>query len=196
VLEPVNMGVEALLYPEYEGETYAAGIQSSQMNAATYTARTVWLGFSWMAIRDMECQSPSIRNRLMDEIRSWFQMPGPMDITGTETSAAYRLSQNYPSPFNPMTTIEFDIREKGQVRLRIYNVAGQLVRTLVDGELETGGYAEDWNGLNDAGSKVASGVYFYRLESGEFESVKKVVLPRDIEGGASSAPVFVISLRH
>jgi flagellar hook assembly protein FlgD len=77
-----------------------------------------------------------------------------------------------------VTTIKFDIKEKGLVRLCIYNVAGQLVRTLVDEELEAASHTREWKGLNDGGSKVASGVYFYRLEAGAFESVKKMVLLR------------------
>ncbi len=178
VLSTTNMGSEALEYPDYGGGSYMAGIQSEQDNAGTYEARTMWLGFSFMNIRDDELACPIDRIRLFADIYQWFRgMPNP-DITGAETPLAYRLAQNYPNPFNPTTTIRFDIREKGQVSLRIYNVAGQLVRTLVDGELDAGSYAEDWNGLNDEGSKVASGVYFYRLEAGVFESVKKMVLLR------------------
>jgi hypothetical protein len=178
VLEPTNFGVEALLYPDHEGVSYAAAIQSYQVNAAEHTARTMWLGSSFMNIRDTDVQSRLIRFRLLYEILEWFYgMPFPYPMGG-ETPAAYRLAQNYPNPFNPVTTIKFDIREKGQVSLKIYNVAGQLVRTLVEGELDAGSYAEDWKGLNDGGSKVASGVYFYRLEAGTFESVKKMVLLR------------------
>jgi hypothetical protein len=178
VLEPTNFGVEALLYPDHEGVSYAAAIQSYQVNAAEHTARTMWLGSSFMNIRDTEIQSPLIRFRLLYETLVWFYgMPFPYPMGG-ETPGAYSLAQNYPNPFNPTTTIHFDIREKGQVSLRIYNVAGQLVRTLVDGELEAASYTKDWNGLNNAGVKVASGVYFYRLEASEFQSVKKMVLLR------------------
>ena len=97
---------------------------------------------------------------------------------GDRIPKAYALQQNYPNPFNPATTIRFDIKRKGHVSLRIYNVAGQLVRTLVNGELDAGSYAKEWKGLNNDGTKVASGVYFYRLEAGAFESVKKMVLLR------------------
>jgi hypothetical protein len=180
VLESTNYGVEALMYPDDGGGTYAAGIQSSQMNSAGYDARMMWLGFSFMNIRDVEgIVYPTVRMDILTDILEWFGgKPLPCCPTGDEVPGAYRLAQNYPNPFNPTTAIRFDIREKGHVRLRIYNVAGQLVRTLVDGELEAASYTRDWKGLNDDGSKVASGVYFYRLEAGSFESVKKMVLLR------------------
>jgi hypothetical protein len=180
VISTTNYGVEALTYPDYEGGTYTAGIQSEQITATEHTARTVWLGFSFMNIRDDELAVPIDRVKLFVDIYQWFGgIPDPYPYkSDTETPTAYRLAQNFPNPFNPVTTIKFDIKEKGLVRLRIYNVAGQLVRTLVDEELEAASYTKDWNGLNDGGSKVASGVYFYRLEAGPFESVKKMVLLR------------------
>jgi hypothetical protein len=180
VLSTASFGIEALLYPDYESTSYFAGIQSAQQNSAEYTARTMWLGFSWMSIRDDELGAPIDRNQLFSDIMWCFGMgmPGP-DITSAEGAVPrYGLSQNYPNPFNPVTTIRFEIERKGRVRLRIYNVAGQLVRTLVDDVLDAGSYDKDWKGLNNAGKKVASGVYFYRLEVGEYESVKKMVLLR------------------
>jgi hypothetical protein len=180
VIEDTAYGIEALAYPDHEGTAYAAGIQSQQMTAAGHTARTVWFGFSFMNIRDDEPVVPIDRVKLFVDVYQWFGgIPDPYPYkSGGETPTAYRLAQNFPNPFNPVTTIKFDIREKGQVRLKIYNVAGQLVRTLVDGEFEAGSYTEDWKGLNNEGHKVASGVYFYRLEAGSFESVKKMVLLR------------------
>ena len=182
VLLPVNAGVEALMYPEFNEETWAAGIQSEQINSSGYDARTLLLGFSMMEVRNTDFDPPLAREWLVYKFLDWVghgittdaEIPGD----GDQIPKAYSLSQNYPNPFNPTTTIKFDIRNKGQVSLRIYNVAGQLVRTLVDSELEAGSYAEEWTGLNNDGSKVASGVYFYRLEAGSFESVKKMVLLR------------------
>ena len=78
----------------------------------------------------------------------------------------YRLSQNYPNPFNPQTTIAFELRELGEVKLEIYNILGQRVKTLINGKRDAGRYTLKWNGLNDAGNRVASGVYLYRLQAG------------------------------
>jgi hypothetical protein len=87
------------------------------------------------------------------------------------------LHPNVPNPFNPLTTIRFDLARPGRVELRIYDVAGHVVRTLVDGELPAGrGHAAGWNGQDDAGRRVASGVYFYRLAAGDFTSTRRLVL--------------------
>ena len=95
-----------------------------------------------------------------------------------EIPNAYKLSQNFPNPFNPVTTIKFDLRAKGHVRLRIYNVAGQLVCNLCDEVMDAGSYSKEWTGANNTGVKVASGVYFVRMEAGGFKDVRKLVLLR------------------
>jgi len=91
---------------------------------------------------------------------------------------AYRLAQNFPNPFNPVTTIKFDMKEKGPVTLKIYNVAGQLVRTLVDERKDAGAYSIAWDGRNNTGATVASGIYFYKMETKGFSATKKLVMLR------------------
>jgi hypothetical protein len=86
------------------------------------------------------------------------------------------LYPNYPNPFNPATTIRFDLYEAGNVRLAVYNVRGQLVRTLVSGAQPAGHNDVTWDGLDDRGRTVASGVYVYRLETGDYVSSRKMVL--------------------
>lgn len=95
---------------------------------------------------------------------------------------AYALSQNYPNPFNPVTSISYDVPgsngEPAGVLLRIYDMRGRLVRTLVDEEQHPGMYSIIWDGRDDHGEPLASGVYFYRMDSGAFSSLKKMVLLR------------------
>ena len=89
-----------------------------------------------------------------------------------------RLEANYPNPFNPTTTIQYEIKNQGHVSLKIYNAAGQLVRTLVN-EVQTpqiGGFEVTWDGRSNAGQQVSSGVYFYRLVAKDFTQTKKMVL--------------------
>lgn len=74
------------------------------------------------------------------------------------------LSQNYPNPFNPETTIEFDLATETQVTLRVFDLTGQVVRTLVSESLPAGAYNQLWDGRNEAGMMVGSGVYFYELK--------------------------------
>jgi len=95
-----------------------------------------------------------------------------------ETPTTYRLAQNYPNPFNPQTTITYDLAKTGTVRLSVYAVNGQLVRTLVDGERPAGSYSVVWDGTDDAGRDVASGVYLCRMKAGEFVSTRKLLLIR------------------
>ena len=89
---------------------------------------------------------------------------------------AFALHNNYPNPFNPVTNISFDIPEVAEVTLEIYNVMGQKVRTLAQGQHEPGRYKIQWNATNDYGQALSSGMYIYRIQAGDFVSVKKLVL--------------------
>ncbi len=90
---------------------------------------------------------------------------------GGNTVTSYKLSQNYPNPFNPSTKIQYSLMKPGLVTLRIYDVLGRLVKTLVNGYQVQGSHIVNFNA-----SQLASGVYFYKLESGSFQSVKKMML--------------------
>lgn len=83
----------------------------------------------------------------------------------------YNLSQNYPNPFNPVTNIRFTIAHSGFVSLKVYNLLGQQVTTIVNGQLRSGVYTKQWNG-----SDFSSGVYFYSLKTGNFTETKKFIL--------------------
>ncbi len=88
----------------------------------------------------------------------------------------FALMQNYPNPFNPTTTIHYELPTSSKVTLKIYDVLGQEVKTLVDG-VEAGGYRSvTWDGTSDSGTRVASGVFFYRLEAGIFTDTKRLLL--------------------
>ncbi|HUI64803.1 MAG TPA: IPT/TIG domain-containing protein, partial [Bacteroidota bacterium] len=91
---------------------------------------------------------------------------------------SYALEQNYPNPFNPSTTIRYGLAKRGEVTLEIYNALGQRVRTLVNAAQGAGTYEVVWNGTTDAGTMVASGVYFYRLRTESFTSVRKLIMIR------------------
>lgn len=86
------------------------------------------------------------------------------------------LHQNYPNPFNPETTISFELSSSGPASLRVYNHRGQLVRTLLNSNLPGGQHSCVWNGLDDNGLAVSSGLYYYRLNSGGLSSTHKMIL--------------------
>ena len=95
------------------------------------------------------------------------------------TSSTFKLSQNYPNPFNPSTKIQFAVPQTEKVRLEVFDIQGRLVRTLVDHELyNKGNYEVMWNGLDNKGSRVASGVYFAKMHAGQFAQTKKMILAK------------------
>ena len=114
------------------------------------------------------------------EVSAYVGIDGASDVPARKTF----LAQNTPNPFNPTTSIEFSLATRSRVDLEIFDVAGRMIRTLVSGELEAGDYsisngrAARWDGRNEAGNEVGSGIYFYRLGTEEFQSTKKMVLVR------------------
>jgi Secretion system C-terminal sorting domain len=98
------------------------------------------------------------------------------DPSGTALPTAFELHQNYPNPFNPTTTIAFEVPTKGQVELSIFNILGQRVTTLVNQTLSAGRHTVEWNSTDSEGKAVVSGVYFYRIKSGETMITKKMLL--------------------
>jgi len=96
---------------------------------------------------------------------------GPSEMPNT-----YSLAQNYPNPFNPSTTIEFNMADNGHVKVDVFNLLGQHVKTLLDGQAEAGFNQVQWDGTNNTGESVASGVYFYRLSADNYTETKKMTL--------------------
>jgi hypothetical protein len=110
---------------------------------------------------------------------SGFALVAPDNVSGVKGAEAPRasyLAQNFPNPFNPATRIGFGLKTPARVSLRIYDAAGRLVRMLVEGNRPAGTYAEPWDGKDDGGRVVASGIYFYRLDAGAFTQTRKMVL--------------------
>ncbi|OGG05890.1 MAG: hypothetical protein A3F83_10790 [Candidatus Glassbacteria bacterium RIFCSPLOWO2_12_FULL_58_11] len=95
---------------------------------------------------------------------------------GPNLPRAFALAQNTPNPFNPSTTISYTVGAPAHVRLTVYDLRGRLVSTLADKQVEAGTYYIQWNGSDSKGNQLASGVYFYRLESGSFTDTRKMVL--------------------
>ena len=107
------------------------------------------------------------------------RLKGTVTLEGvTLLPKSFALSQNYPNPFNPSTSINFSIPdgEPVHVRLRIYNLRGQLVKELVNETREPGSYAVQWEGKGRRGRSLSSGVYFYRMEAGPFVQTRKLVI--------------------
>jgi hypothetical protein len=110
-----------------------------------------------------------------------FNLHKPADVreiqdTEEGRASGFCLSQNYPNPFNPYTNFRFTLAKSGHLRIDIFNIVGQQVRTLVDEDMKAGVYVADWDGKNDSGKSVSSGIYFYRMQVGDFSDRKKMLL--------------------
>ncbi len=136
-------------------------------------------GFSYHLVRDDVVQSPIDRvEHLLDILRFLDNDVSDPTAVPLPERVVNSLAQNYPNPFNPTTTIQYSIQAQGQVRLRVYDVAGRLVRSLVN-EVQSpraGGFAVTWDGTDDRGTRVATGIYFYKLTAAGFERTRKMLL--------------------
>jgi len=99
-------------------------------------------------------------------------------VSPAQVPARFALQQSYPNPFNPSATILYSLEKQVYVRLVIYNVLGQRIKALVDAKQVAGTHSVVWDGTDYSGHRVASGIYFYRLEAGSFVAAKKMVMTK------------------
>jgi len=105
-----------------------------------------------------------------------FSTGSVVSVSDASLPNQFELFQNYPNPFNPSTMIKFTLPENGIVTLKIYDILGNEIKTLVNNEYSRGTYEVQWNGDDNSGRKVASGFYIYKLNSGKFSAAKKMLL--------------------
>jgi hypothetical protein len=124
----------------------------------------------------------SDRVDLMANIMEYFGKAPAGPGTGTDDGGVFvnRLGHAHPNPFNPVTTIDFSLAADGRATIRVFDAAGRVVRTLVDGDIEPGEHEAVWDGTTDTGQRAASGVYFVKMEiashTGAFHATRKLVL--------------------
>jgi hypothetical protein len=175
---PGQAGNSRIAY-RYDNAATGPGASLSQvtLNSMATNARFYLAGFGFNFIRDDDTNGIPDYVKHLQELLVWFEniIPNPVGITPVAFNS---LSDAYPNPFNPTTTIKYSIADAGRVSLKIYNAAGQLVRTLVDEEQapRPEGFSATWDGRGNRGEDVASGVYFYKLTAKEFSQTKKMVL--------------------
>ncbi|MFH1754553.1 MAG: FlgD immunoglobulin-like domain containing protein [Candidatus Latescibacterota bacterium] len=145
--------------------------------------------YKYLFNSEYECTTQSNRFFYIDDTYDAVGSPQVLELdnwnlcetTGTEgqtPATPFKLHQNYPNPFNPTTTISFDVQAAGRAVLRIYNVKGELVRTLLDGGVEAGNVRVSWDGKDRQGRPAASGIYFYNLQADGKSASRKMVLIR------------------
>ncbi len=155
--------------------SYARGVDfnNNTWYHATVTISSANYNFPTNARLRFMCDASGNADDVYIDQIEWRGMSGTASLAKTEPTLPdqFVLNQNYPNPFNPTTTVSFNLPKACDVTVTVYNIAGQEVATLVDGYLEAGEHAIEW----DASSK-ASGVYLYRIHTDEFTATKKMVL--------------------
>ena len=174
VLEPSGASAMEIAYGAAAG-TNGAVLSQRRVNGNGATVGVLLSGFAFEYIADDDQDGVSDRADHLHDVITWLGN-AVGQATGAAPALQTTLSPNYPNPFNPQTTISFSLRDRGRVRLAIYDVSGALVRELVNGERSRGTYTEAWDGRDQHGSAVASGVYFYRLLTAERTLSRKMVL--------------------
>jgi hypothetical protein len=121
-----------------------------------------------------------IQAKALNDTSLFFGPDSAMGVSGNPeyriTNYEFKLCQNTPNPVSNLTNINYQIAKPGNVSLKIYNTLGQLVNTLADGYKQPGMYSATWNGKDNSGRIAANGVYIYRLESGDFKTVKRMLV--------------------
>ncbi len=110
------------------------------------------------------------------DVYAFGKVPTDIDDISAELPTGFELSQNYPNPFNPTTEISFTIPTKTDLKLTIYNILGEEVRLLTDNLYLAGSHTVTWDGTNNLGKNVTSGIYLYSLETEQYKSSKKMIL--------------------
>ena len=173
LLVPTGESVPALYY-NLSGENVAAvSVEDTQTGSKIFLTG---FGFEGIINNNNRLSKPY---DLMARVLNWFDLD--VTVTGTEDEdrllpAEFTLEQNFPNPFNPSTMISFSLKEDADVKLVIYSLLGNKVATIYSGRAGRGRHQIDWNGKNDSGRAVASGIYLYRLEVGLNSLTRKMLL--------------------
>lgn len=145
----------------------ASGVDRVQVNSVELSKPDHSLAFYY---NDYSSGRPEVKAIQPDVSLSVVVQDGP------NVPKTYALSQNSPNPFNPTTVIKFALPASGNVRLAVFNVLGQQVKELVNGAMDAGIHDVVWDGKDNNGATVASGIYFYKLNASNFVDTKKMVL--------------------
>ncbi len=137
-------------------------LEPNQEIEFTFSADTIATGYRRLLYLKFKGRYKSLRSNSEDQ--------------NTMIPDQFSLSQNYPNPFNPSTVFEFDLPKTTDVKFEIFNVLGQKVKTLINSKMEAGSHSVEWNSWDDAGSRVASGIYFAKFSAGEYKTTKKMVV--------------------
>ncbi len=155
------------------GPTSSAGVSAVRIDSLSGGGKAIVMGFGFEAITP-----DTMRRDVMNRILGYFDGTNTLDVEGEELPHGFVLDQNYPNPFNPVTVIQYSVPSTQYVSLKVYDLLGREVATLVDGIQEVAYKSVIFDVGANSNSPLPSGVYYYKLQAGEFSSVKKLLLMR------------------
>ena len=159
----VDVAISRLADKENDPQVSGSGVIASlEFERVNLTAA------STLELKDAEFRSPANKTFLRSDNKS-------IQVEGMNLPKTYALSQNYPNPFNYRTQLEYSLPKTSFVTIDIFNILGQPVRTLVDGRMDPGRHKIVWNGKNNGGLEVVSGIYFVRMKSNSFKKVREML---------------------
>jgi hypothetical protein len=168
------------LYLKYPNNLGAATRHATKyFSFGNDSSRVVFMGFSFNNIEEGGERLQLTKNTLLNYFKEnacYYATGIDEDPVSQAPAVPNRLFQNAPNPFNPETMIKYSVGVSGPVTLRIYNAAGALIRTLVNRPHAAGAHTARWNGTDDHGRRVGSGVYFYEIQASGFRASKKLIL--------------------
>ncbi|MCX6831827.1 MAG: cohesin domain-containing protein [candidate division Zixibacteria bacterium] len=139
---------------------------------ATISFRLLGSGKTTVRLTRADIRDKGNRSLVAENI----QLPEAETVASVDVPATYEIEQNQPNPFNPETVIKYGLPSATQVSIRIYNVVGQLVKTLVDDYQPAGQHQVVWNGTNENGERMASGIYLYRFATPDYQKTIRMTL--------------------
>jgi len=162
------------------GATITAGSFTATTNSTGAYTLIIPIGTYSVTASATGYQNNTIENVTVNENQTttvnFTMIPGSSGDGNVLPVLATSLTGNYPNPFNPSTTIRYSVKDPALVRIEIYNLKGQLVKTLINDQQSTGHYSVVWNGKDSGGRSVGSGVYLYRMQAGDYSSTRKMML--------------------
>jgi hypothetical protein len=175
-----NVGVQPLVVSQVLGSGGIFNVDITSFTVDVGSSQAVNISFSPQAQGNFAGWIQFVSNDPGNDTLNVYVEGNGEQVTGIaeggELPKTFGVSPNYPNPFNPSTTIKYQLPRTSDVKLAIYNVLGQRVRTLVDARIEAGYHSVEWDGRNDAGAQVGSGVYIYRFSADNYLKVQKMVL--------------------
>lgn len=181
--ETLHIGEETVVSWNSQNIQENVIIALSRDNGATFEKLTTTPNtgsFAWSVTRPAgaEClfRVSTQEGTVLDQSDASFAIEFPVGVQQDKLPTEFALEQNYPNPFNPSTTIRYQLPMATNVQLVIINSIGQIIRTLADGKTPAGSHSILWDGRDDNGEMVSSGLYFYRLKAGDFTQTRKMIL--------------------